>query len=300
MTWRRVMYVAVLVGIATLIGAKWRDFVVVWREHLDTFIALTIIMSAGVTVQARNFLAFLPKDCARPRFISMIRVWALGSLANYLGPSQTGVAVRTFLLRRMGISVVESVIASLRQAATSVWMSLFVAGASLLWLDWWSYYIPGLCLLTVFAVTPLTLPAVRPLIARLRSKRKLAVLEHLETAVAAIPYRSAAAVAAQYGCGALVLFVGYTRFGVDIDLAAAAILACAVYVSSIVAVLPGNLGLLEAVYAGFGKINGLSVDESLALAFLFRAANLTGTLLLAALPTKSTGGASSGTPVDGQ
>ena len=141
-------------------------------------------------------------------------------------------------------------------------------------------------LFAMFLLTSQLLPMLRGFAARVLTRRgALELKHHIEKALAMPTPRAALGILAQYVLGTAVFYIGYRQFGVDISVAAAVALACVVYASSILALFPGNFGVLEALCAGFGQINGLSVDQALARAFLYRGANVAGALLLAALPT---------------
>jgi hypothetical protein len=114
--------------------------------------------------------------------------------------------------------------------------------------------------------------------------------ELLHRAASGIESRGLAGVVLQYVLGTLVLYWVYSRFGASIGVGQALILACLVYISSMVAVLPGNLGVMEAIYMLGGHGFGLSVPQLAALALLLRVSSITSSGLLAlsglVLPSK--------------
>lgn len=282
--WRGAAYLLLIAVTAVLVVAWWPKLYSVWREHLFTYGAITGLMAIAIVVQASNFVSFLGNpNTARLAVIS--HAWAIGALVNYLGPFQPGLAVRVALLKRLGIPVAESSVATLRQLFASLWLGLPVAAISLLWLDNAAMAIPALALIVAFALISRALPMLRRVATRvLLRKGAFNLMPHVESAITLPGVRSGLGILAQYGLSAAVFWFGYRQFGVSITIAAAVALACAVYASSLIPLLPANFGVLEGLCTAFGQINGLPVEQSLALAFLYRGANVTGALLLAALP----------------
>jgi len=276
------LLVAVAVG---LIVTRWPELSGIWREHLGTFAGVTLLMAVAIIVQARNFILFLPQ-CNGPALAVMTRIWAVGALVNYLGPFQPGLAMRVALLGRLGIPIADSSVATLRQVFASLWLALLVASISLIAIDAVAMAIPAGALIAMFLLTSQLLPMLRGFAARVLTRRgALELKQHIEMALVMPTPRAALGILAQYALGTAVFYVGYRQFGVDITVASAAALACVIYASSILALFPGNFGVLEALCAAFGQVNGLSVDQALALAFLYRGANVVGAVLLATIPS---------------
>jgi hypothetical protein len=102
-------------------------------------------------------------------------------------------------------------------------------------------------------------------------------------------------VVAQYIVGTALLWFVYRAFGAPIHPGHALLLSCMVYVSSLVALLPGNLGILEAIYVFGGHGAGLSLAQSTALALLLRCSQIVAAVALALAGSPSgKGGVTSG------
>jgi len=117
----------------------------------------------------------------------------------------------------------------------------------------------------------------------LKDRGPQALRRHLPEALELPSPGAAVGVLALYGGGTAILLYGYAAFGADIDAAAAVLMACGVYVSSLVSLLPGNLGVSEAIYLVGGRSMGLSVSEATALALLLRTAHIAASTMLAVL-----------------
>lgn len=272
-----ILYVAVLLGLLVLCVRFWHDLTQIWSDHLGTFLAVTGLMGVGVVVQAWNFRSFLP----RPSGIGLLsntRIWALASLMNYLGPFQAGLIVRVALLKQQGITVHDATLATLRQLVGSVWLAVGFLGISLLSLgDRWRSI--GLLLIAACVALPLLQRGLRAHLSRPHTSTA-PMRQTLATLVMPLRPASFLGLLAQYALGTMVFLIGFRQFGFDISATQALGLAALIYVSAIVALLPGNLGVLEAICTTVGQGAGLGLEQSLALALLYRGANVAGLLVM--------------------
>lgn len=278
---RNAAYVLLLAIAAVLVVIWWPVLVGIWRQQALTFAGAVIVMICGTFVQARNFLVFL-EGRHSVRLWRFTRVWALSALANYMAPLQPGIAVRVGWLAHRGVNVSEGLLATWRQLVASVWISLIGLAVGLLLTGdprgRWPAIALGVVWVTTFALRKLWLKWLdrvqRP--AWLARQKKL-----LHRAATGITPNGLAGVVLQYVLGTLVLYWVYSRFGATIDVGQALILTCLVYVSSMVSVLPGNLGVMEAIYMLGGHGFGLSVAQLGALALLLRVSSIASNGLLA-------------------
>jgi len=280
--WRNVAYLLLVALAIALIVYWWPELATIWREQALTFVGAIVIMVCGLLVQAHNFLTFLDKP-VRLRIWRFVPVWALGVLANYIAPFQTGgIAIRVAWLGRHNVNVTDSLLATWRQLALSLWIALAgLAGGLMLTGDPRGRG-PALALLllwlAVFFMRRLWLNWLHSLArpAWLVKRKQL-----LDRAVRGITPHGVAGVVAQYVLGTLLLYWVYGCFGASIGLGQALILACLVYASSLVSVLPGNLGVTEAIYMIGGHGFGLDMAQAGALAILIRAAHVATNMLVA-------------------
>lgn len=289
--WRNVAYLLLVAVAIALVVHWWPELTAIWREQALTFVGAIVIMIFGLLVQAHNFLTFLDTPI-RLRTWRFVPVWALGALANYVAPLQAGgIAIRVAWLGRHKVSVTDSLLATWRQLALSLWIALAGLAIGLLLIGDLRGRWPALALfllwLVVFFMHKLWLKwlnnMTRP--AWLANRRQL-----MNRAVTGITPIGIAGVVAQYVLGTLLLYWVYARFGASIGLGQALILACLVYASSLIAVLPGNLGVTEAIYMLGGHGFGLDMAQAGALALLIRAAHITMSLLVALVGAQFDGG----------
>lgn len=279
--WRNVAYVSLVAIVVVLIVVWWPELAKIWREQAITFMGAVVVVFFATLVQARNFLTFL--DIANAlRVWPFVRVWALSALANYAAPLQPGIAVRVAWLARHDVSVATSLLATWRQLVVSCWIALAGLAIGLLLTGdprgRWPALILSLLWLTVFLMRQILLRwldrVTRP--AWLVRRKQL-----LHRAATGITLSGLVGVIVQYALGTLLLYWVYSRFGAAIGIGQALVLTCLVYVSSMIAVLPGNLGVTEAIYMLGGHGFGLEVATAGALAILIRVAHVAANMIIA-------------------
>ena len=277
---RNAAYVLLIAVAVVLVVVWWPVLVGIWQQQALTFVGAVIVMICGTFVQARNFLVFLDAEHSI-RLLRFTRVWALSALANYVAPLQPGIAVRVGWLVRRGVDVSEGLLATWRQLVVSVWISMIGLAIGLLLTGdprgRWPALALGVVWVAVFGLRRLGLRVLD----RLARPRWLARRKDLlQRAATHVTLQGIAGVAVQYLLGTLLLYWIYTRFGASIGWGQALIICCLAYMSSLVAFLPGNLGVVEAIYMLGGHGFGLTVAEAGALAILIRVAHVAANMLL--------------------
>lgn len=288
---RNIAYLLLIAVAIALVVIWWPELVKIWREQALTFIGAVVVMICGTLVQAGNFLVFLDvRHSLRVRRFA--RIWALSALANYVAPLQPGIAVRVGWLAKRGISIAEGLLATWRQLVVSVWISLIGLSVGLFLTGdphgRWPATMLAIAWVAAFVLRKLWLKGLNRLSwpRWLVSRRDL-----LQRAATGITLRGVFGVLAQYVLGTIVLYWVYTRFGAEVGIGQTVILACLVYASSMVAVLPANLGVTEAIYMLGGHGFGLSVAEAGALAILIRLAHVAANMIMALAGVRSAHGA---------
>ena len=274
-------YVLLIAVAVALIVTHWHQLVTIWRDQALTFVGAMVVMTCGTFVQAHNFLEFLDTPIT-VRVRRFTPVWAWGALANYVAPLQAGgIAVRVAWLARHEIRVSSSLLATWRQLIVSLWVSLAGLATGLLLTGDPRGRWPAVVLILAWLGAVALRKLLSGALSRLRRPQLLVRRKDLlRRAAAGITLRGVAGVVVQYVLGAVVVYWVYSRFGAPIGVGQAVILACVVYVSTIVAVLPANLGVLEVIYMLVGHGFGMSVEQVGALAVLLRVAHIVSNGLL--------------------
>jgi Lysylphosphatidylglycerol synthase TM region len=286
----RVCYVLLLVAVAVLLWSMRAGLLVIWQDHQLTFLGVGAIMSLGLLVQVMNFLQLLewPRPLAlRPA----VHAWALATLLNYLGPFQPGLALRIAYFKSQGVPLARTAATTLRQLQLSVWTALAVCAVALVLLGGLSGWLGGGVLCLVFVVWPRILSALRPwFLGRRGPAWFVRHRESFDIVLTPLPFRSTRYFFLQHFLGGMLIFFSYRQLGASISVAHALLIAVGVYVSSFVALLPNNLGLLDAFYVATARSGGLDGTEAIALALLFRVAHVTvclGAALVTSKPEES-------------
>lgn len=287
---RNGVYVLLMAVAVALMVIWWPVLVKIWREQALTFAGAVVLMICGTCVQARNFLVFLDVEHSVRQW-RFTRIWALSALANYVAPLQPGIAVRVGWLANRGVNVSEALLATWRQLVASVWISLIGLAVGLLMTGdprgRWPALVLAVVWAAIFALRKLWLERLKQLTRPLWLVRRK---ELLLRATTGITPNGLIGVIAQYVLGTLTLYWVYSRFGAEIGVGQALILVCLIYLSSIVAILPGNLGITEAIYMLGGHGFALSGAASAALAILIRVAHISANLLIALSRIRGDGG----------
>lgn len=280
MKWRTVAYLAVLLIATILIVAWWPQLSGIWRGQGLTFGVAVLLMVLGTLIQAQNFIAFLDTPDTL-RVWGFSRIWALSALANYVAPLQPGIAVRVTYLARRGVGVSSSLLATWRQLCVSLWVALAGLALGLFLAGDRRGFVPGMLLSMAWLMILVLRRPWLSVLDRLRRPQWLARHRQLlHNTMTGISIHGITGVAAQYILGAVLLYWVYSRFGAPIDAGQALLMACAVYVSTLVAIMPGNLGVMEGIYVVAGHGFGLSVADAGALAILIRAGHIGANILL--------------------
>lgn len=277
---RRIGYGLFLVS-ALVAAVAWHEaLVAVWRDQGWTLAGAAGLMLLSILIQARNFMSFLDRQAGLALW-PLSRLWALTSLINYLGPFQPGVAIRVAWLARRGVHWRDSLLATWRQLCTSVWISLGGCGLGLLTMDVPYSQLIGGTFIGGFLILPTIRNVILSTLMSVSGPRWLVARRAiLCDALRGIDFQGVAGVVVQYIVGTALLWFVYRSFDAPIHPGHALLLACLVYVSSLVALLPGNLGVLEAIYVFGGRGVGLSLAQSAALALLLRCSQIIAAVVL--------------------
>jgi uncharacterized membrane protein YbhN (UPF0104 family) len=295
--WRSAAYLLLIIIAIVLIALWWPELVGIWREQALTFVGAVIVMVCSTFVQARNFLVFLDVKHSVRRW-RFARVWALSALANYVAPLQPGVAVRVGWLSHRGVNVTEGLLATWRQLIASIWIAMLGLAVGLLLTGDPRGRWPAFSLAVAWVIAFILRKICLRWLDRLAYPQWLANhRDLLRRAAIGITPSGLVGVIAQYVLGTLVLYWVYSRFGADIGVGQALILACLIYLSSIVSILPGNLGVTEAIYMLGGHGFDLSLAAAGALAILIRVAHVGANLLIALTGFRDDRDGSAGKPL---
>lgn len=271
---RRLGYLLVVVAAALLLWFSRANLLAIYSEHLSTFLVVCVLMSLGITVQTLNFLhllAWREPLAIRPA----IHAWALATALNYLGPFQPGLALRLAYFKSRGVPLTYTAATTLRQLQLSMWTALLVSAIALALLGGEAGWLGAGLLLAIFVAWPRLLDEARPRLLRLRWPAWLQRhLPSLAIVLTPLPLAATRYFFLQHLLGAALILFTYRQFEAVVSVAGAMLIAVGVYLSSLVAILPNNLGILDGLYVATAKSGGLDSTTAIALAILFRTAHI--------------------------
>jgi len=286
---RRAGYVVLLVGIGAVLWFSREGLLAVWRDHHWAFLVLAVLMMVGMLVQVLNFLHLLEWH-ERLAVRAAAHAWALATLLNYLAPFQPGLALRLAYFKSQGVPLSRTAATTLRQLHLSMWTALLVAGVAFCIKGGHSGWVAGLLLMVAFIAWPMVLAWSLPW---LKAWRWPAWMEthrgSVEIAMTPLPLRKTFYFFVQHALGATLVLFAYREFGAALSPANAMLISVGVYLSSLVAILPNNLGLLEGLYILTARASGLDPITSLALALFIRGAHICACLAMALVTWRTEG-----------
>lgn len=242
--------------------------------HALTWLTLSALSALLLTLQSTNFLALLSDTCSHLRLAPLVRIWALASLSNYLGPLQPGLAIRIVLMRNLGLEVERATLATMRQLHLSVWSAVLVLGAAL----------PAPIGLLFIGIAVAWWKLTRPPLS-LRLIPTGAWHDRLSTIIVLPGFRLCMQQGLAHALVIVAVYLAYRSFGAPISLGEAATVGMLTTLSALVAITPNNLGFQEILLGWAAHRQGLTLADSIAIATLFRAAHITGAISAWALMT---------------
>jgi hypothetical protein len=201
--------------------------------------------------------------------------WAAANLANYLGPFQPGLAVRMAYFRGLGVPVVDTVRATLRQLVLSLWVGSGMTAIGLFSND------AGIRLFAVFGcllfiASPWIASGLRATIPSGYGNSRIvsAFRSLLELCRIGMPVYRLWPFVMQYILMAVCFYAAYNEFGVNLGADESILLAVIFAMSVLVALTPNNLGVQELLLGYVAFWGGLGGGEALGVALIFRVAHL--------------------------
>lgn len=273
-----------------LVGAfLWRQGRAPWIEaarHWSVTLLVMLSTGAGIIVQALAFRSALPpSEGPLPRRAISVRrlvhIWAVSAAASVVAPLFAGLATRTALLMRDGLSFAACLTGSSRQVWMSLEFALLFAALSLPCIP----TLPGAPLfalgaacawLVLFGLRQFAIRGAR----RVGSHRLGRLIRMLGS-----PFPASAHpwFALQIVLMALTYFLAFNGMGAPLDLPATIALAALTVILSLIVFVPNGLGITDALWIFVAAQSGQSLERAVAMAINIRLAHLLAALMLTAL-----------------
>lgn len=248
-------------------------------ENWHLVVLVVVTTGAGLVVQAQSFRTIQPLSDVSVELRRLINIWSLAAISSVVAPLFAGIATRTVLLVKAGMSVGTCLVASARQFWMGVEFSLLLGAVSLPLTDL-PYAIPlgcglaagwaGFFLVRLFsgAVETKKLPRqswARQLLASMRER---------------VPLVSYFWFALQPLLMSATFYLAFNGMNAELSIMESMALASVTVLLSVVILVPNGLGFNDAIWVFVATRAGLTLSESVAIAILMRLSHLLSSVLI--------------------
>lgn len=238
-----------------------------------------LLVASGITVvalanQVIGYRHLLGKDGKWIDFRALLGVWAFSNLLNYLGPFQPGTIARSAFLRKHGIPLKTSLMASLNWVLVNVFVGMallalclighpdrkfsFFGGALFLLIIFWFVY-GGKVMVWIANAFGVSI---------LEGGFSSAMLQSLRIGPAHFFALN------QYLMLTITYFILYRSFSPEFGVVDALGVATLVPLSTLIAITPNGVGIVEGLIAYFAFKSNLAVPEGVFIVFVLRASHI--------------------------
>ena len=284
---RTVVFLGVLVLIAVLTVIYGEQIIIAFRDHFPALIYAVIITVIALALQSYNFLQLVGKSVKVP-YMHALHTWAVANLANYLGPFQPGLAVRALYFKRIGVPLLTTTRATLRQLILSVWVASGLCVVGLFNANPGIRYF-AICGVAGFICMPLVLRLLRSCFPGDGSESRLAgfIRKILDLGKIGMPAYKLWPFIIQYMLMALCFYAVYNVFGVQMKFDEATLLAVIFALSALFSITPNNLGMQELLLGYVAHMGGLSGGVAFSVALVFRVAHFLACIIVIGVTYRS-------------
>lgn len=276
---RKAIYLLVI-GIVT--AFLWRQGSAPWlhaAEHWPVMIALAALSAFGLVVQTMSFRLMTPPEY-RPVFSRTLAIWAVSAALSVVAPFLAGIAARTTLLVRHGMSLKHCAVASLRQIWLGLEYALLLSALALPCTIWWFSLTAGAAC-AVGWITMLSFRYKTRAYPHEKASGRFAPL--LQAFSAPVPSQAHPWFVLQVLTMTAVYLVGFNGLGAKISVSEAIALSGLTVVLSLLAFVPNGLGITDVVWVALAHSSGLELEQAVAIAIVLRLGHLLGSGLLGML-----------------
>lgn len=280
------IYVVLLVLIAAFL---YRQGMEPWRLTAKNWqlVALIILTTgAGLVVQAQSFRTIEPADDRSVGLWRLINIWSLAAISSVVAPLFAGIATRTVLLVRVGMSVAACVAASARQFWLGVEFSLLFGAlslpfTSLPYANSLGFGLAAGWISLLFVRLFSGAMAIKQVPAPTGAKKLLiAMRKH-------VPLVSYFWFSLQPLLMSATFYVAFNGMGAELSIMESIALASITVLLSVLVLVPNGLGFNDAIWVFVATRAGLTLPESVAIAILIRVSHFLSSALIYALTRSS-------------
>lgn len=240
-------------------------------EKWHLFFATCFLTCVALTNQALGYKYLLKPFNKNISHLNLYSLWAFTNLINYLGPFQPGTIARSAILRSYGIPIGVSAIASIKWLVYSSSIGLIFLSAFLIN---YAHPLGGVAGLAAFFVGLLGLVFGQTILLKVQ---KLGRFRFFAANGFGVELRQKAPylfLIFQYLNLFLVYWILYRSFSDSITFLDIIGLAALVPLSSLFALTPNGVGIIEGLIAYFAFKSNLTVPEGVFIVFVLRASHI--------------------------
>lgn len=268
---QKVVYIGVfsilIIYLYSLGSGPWIHF----AEHWPVFFTTAAVHAIAIFIQAFSFRSVQTSENILA-LDKMVRIWSFSGFVSVIAPVFAGLATRTTLLVRAGLSLSECVTASLRQ----IWMGLeyacLLGGLAGLLVE-----IQGVRLFAVgMIISGVILIIIRLFVVKPGDNlqdRKWKWIASLRTAV---NIKSHPWFIAQLLAMGVIYYIAFNGVNASIGIQDSIFIAGVTVLASIIVMIPNGLGVMDGLWVLVARQAGLGLDESVALVLMLRLSYLVG------------------------
>lgn len=270
---KALVYAAIIIAALWLLWIERSIIVEISFAQWETLTVIISLVILQLYLQSRNFVDLLETKVNKGK-LDWLHLWAISNLSNYFAPFQPGLAVRAGVLKSWGVPVAKTTTATLKQVhlsllSAAILMSAGMTFSPLFNFGFWPLVLLGISFtwIIVFFYAPCALP---------NHKRK-----HADEIAREKPTKQQIAlILANYIISATAIYIVYNTLGAPLKIADSLLLATINTLSSLISILPANIGAQELILWQAGELSGLNPELTIILLFIFRISHIVGCLLV--------------------
>ncbi len=279
---RKYLTVLMFVLYGTLLIKYWSLLYNAISEQFIAILLIFLLSALYFLLQAYNFLQLLNRKFNFAFYMETVQLWGLASLTNYLAPFQPGLALRIAHFKSRKIPVSNTAHTTIQQLQLSYWTGFICLGAVLIFYDASGLRLAGIILIILAMLWYFLIKLANHTLKRvIRSFRLQKYNEDLLSYNFSIPDVSRLTIFfVQHFIAMLSVYIAFRSFGSNISLSDSLIIGVVVTLSTLLSILPNNLGIQEFLFAYSAHLYGTGTGESLSIAMLFRVAHIFSCFLI--------------------
>lgn len=281
----RLKRIAYLLAIALIAAFLWRLGSAPWllvAANAHIMLAISALSAIGLVVQAMAFRLVASPE-SRPSMAPTVAIWSSSAALSVVAPLLAGIAARTALLVRQGMSLDDCAVASLRQVWLGLEYALLLGALALPFTGWGLNQTVALpCILGWLGMAGLRLYATKGHASQ-PSGRLARAFHALRTPVASAAHPW---FVLQIAAMSAVYLTGFNGLGAELGVAQAIALSALTVILSLVAFVPNGLGITDIVWVFIARDAGLNLEEAVAVAIVLRLSHLCALMVVAAVLRK--------------